>query len=160
MDLVKLDKTIRKMRQVDKNSTYVCAWDLDNSLVSNDEIEKIESILGFSLCDDYKKYLKTWGHIITLDLVVTGMFLDNGRVATPFFESTQSFFDKYFGGNSDGCTVIGISEDQEWFYILEHKSSLVTPFDPFAKKYVENLAKPFEKFLHDELADILDILEE
>lgn len=159
MDVAGLNSLLIKMREIDRNSTYVCAWDIDDSAISERDIKAIELKLGFNLCDDYKTFLKLWGHIIALDIVIVGMFRDEVKLSSPVLDTTRTFFDRFLEADLDCCTIVGITEDEEWFYLLNHMSSLVTPFDPFTTKLLVDKSLPFEEFLSNELSEIMEALD-
>lgn len=162
IDLRQIADTIDKVRAVDKHALYVSALDIPNSLVSDEELASIEKSLGYDLCVDYKAFLQTFGFMHTRTEYFLGIIRENSVLEVQFIESTKEFFTKEFFQSVDreGRTIVCYTNDEEYFYVLEHETCMVTPFDPFAERYVVSQAKAFDQFFNDFIAEELELAKE
>lgn len=121
--------------------------------VTDEEINEAEAELGLLLCGDYKHFLKELGWLEVYETLFLGLFSGEGRQneASDFVAATLAFRDEFECKNE--LTVL-YCEDDEWFCLLDHSSSLILKFDPFSKEYIET-DKGLSDFLNAYARDLI-----
>lgn len=154
MDSIKINRLIEAIRASDDGDVFDIPNSKSCTLVSDKEIDDVEAKLNFNLCEDYRQFIRTWGQIENINLSIIGMFYSKGVLEEVFYNSTSRYFAKeYFEGiDVRNRTIISVlPEDEEWFYVLDHTKTIVSPFDPFAKKYVTQQECSLEDFILESL---------
>lgn len=161
LDTNNITKMINKINAIDKHALYVTSLQEANSSVSDSDIKNAEQLLGFTLCEDYRTFLKAFGHMHTREMAICGLYYEDGTLETPLISETSDFFEKEFakGVDRSAKTVVSSTMDGEYFYILDHETSVVTPFDPFSRSYVEKNSQQFCDFLFEFVAEELELTE-
>lgn len=110
---------------------------IDESITEEDVLSAQERI-GFSLCDSYKDYLKTLGHISCSTGHLLGMSRpENGELEYWFVDETKrvrELIDEPFP--SKNFTVFQVENEDEWFTFIDHANSKIFNYDPFAKDFI------------------------
>ncbi|WP_028875839.1 SMI1/KNR4 family protein [Teredinibacter turnerae] len=150
MDIEKISQFISGIRLSEDSNVFDITQSRSCKLASDDDIVNVEAKLNFSLCSDYKQFIKTWGQVESVNVSIIGMFYRKDVLTEVFYDSTVEYFSKeYFkGSNLSNRTIVGVvPEDEEWFYVLDHTNAIVTPYDPFARDYVDAQACSLEEFI-------------
>lgn len=115
--------------------------------VSEDLIHNAEKELGFQFCEDYRDFLSHFGCIDARITFYYGIMIGMTKVIYECVECTKEFFSEHYSGSIPYTTVLTQEDDWEWVVLLDHKSGLVTPYDPFAQELVQEQSLNLEDYL-------------
>lgn len=135
------DKLYEIIRRYEQNG------DFTHAVVTEDMLKESESRLGAKLPEEYKQFLKTFGHGGIGGIEVLGI----GKNGTMLFETETIKYRDYGMPNN----LLIIENCDEWVYCIDVNNGKVVMWSGGCASY-SNAYNCFNEFLQDRVNDILE----
>lgn len=112
--------------------------------VSGDVIDAACEKTGYVFCEDYREFLREFGHIDKGVIQICGITNYGGPIQHTYHFITEEFFNERVDFRLSNTTVLYEDGDFEWVLLLDHNSGVVTPYDGLAKAMVHECSSNLE----------------
>lgn len=147
MDIEKIKSALKRYSQ----TPYVAGADILGG-VSDEKIQTAQSQIGFDFCDDYRQFLSEFGCIDARVVMYFGIVLDGNDGLYDCVTYTQEFFQDHYSGFINNTTVLTQEDDWEWVVLLDHRTGMTIPYDPFSKELVADQSLNLEDYLIEQFS--------
>lgn len=123
--------------------------------ISIQDVDVAERMLGFRLCQEFKDFLLTIGYVSSAIVRLHGcMRGEDGKVEYWFIEDANRAVELMGRGlPAEGCTILEITDDEEWFAFIDHSTGKIINFDPFSEEFLYTNETVYE-YIADFFVDI------
>ena len=126
---------------------YETAGDFTHAVVTDEMLKQSETVLGVLIPEEYKYFLKEYGHGGIEGLEVLGI----GKTGTKIFERETLKFRTY--GMPDNLIIV--ENCDEWVYCIDTKNEKIVKWMMGMANYVEVFAC-FDEFLSSRINDMIE----